>query len=122
MSRARGSGVSTLALEAIAYALVLAWITWPLAGRLFTELPDVGILPVLYTVQDAKGEVQDLWVTRALARKHKEAFLKRQAQVLERLKNCRGDALVVSTEEGKNASTRVLNFLCAPANDADSTK
>lgn len=82
------------------------------------ELPDVGILPVLYTLQDANGEAADVWVTRSLARKHKQAFLARQAEVLARLKECRANALVVSTEEGDKASTRVLNFLRAPSNDS----
>jgi len=78
------------------------------------ELPDPGFLPALYTVQDANGVVRDLWVTRKTARRHKEAFLAHEAGILARLKDCRATPIVVSTEEGKNASPRVLNLLQAP--------
>lgn len=78
------------------------------------ELPNVGILPVLYTVQDANGVAQDVWVTRGRARRHAAQFKSREALVLSRLKDCRAKSIVVSTEEGDGASLRVLNQLQAP--------
>ncbi len=78
------------------------------------QLPAPGFLPVLYTVQDASGQERDIWVTRGRARKHAAAFAAHQAKVLDRLKNCRANTLVVSTEEGENATPRVLGFLQAP--------
>lgn len=82
--------------------------------KLERELPKVGILPVLYTVQDASGVVKDIWVTKKSAARHKAAAEARQAQVLERLKDCRATAITVSTEEGALATTRVLTQLQAP--------
>ncbi|MDZ4838315.1 MAG: DUF58 domain-containing protein [Candidatus Melainabacteria bacterium] len=78
------------------------------------ELPDVGLLPVLYTVQDAGGVVRDVWVTRGRARKHAAQFKLREAGVLQRLKDCRAKSIVVSTDEGDTASLRVLTQLQAP--------
>lgn len=78
------------------------------------ELPDVGWLPVLYTVQDASGVVKDVWVTRRRARRHAEQFKKHEAGVLARLKDCRAKSIVVSTDEGDSAALRVLNQLQAP--------
>lgn len=78
------------------------------------ELPNVGFLPVLYTVQDASGVVRDVWVTRGRARRHKEQFKLHEASVLARLKDCRAKSIIVSTEEGDSASLRVLNQLQAP--------
>ncbi len=82
--------------------------------KLERELPKVGWLPVLYTVQDAGGVVRDLWVTKKTAARHKAAAEARQIQVMERLKDCRATAINVSTEEGDTASTRVLTQLQAP--------
>jgi uncharacterized protein (DUF58 family) len=82
--------------------------------KLERELPKVGILPVLYTVQDAGGVVRDIWVTKTTAARHKAAAEARQALVLERLKDCRATSIVVSTEEGDTASVRVLSQLQAP--------
>ncbi|MBS2010225.1 MAG: DUF58 domain-containing protein [Cyanobacteria bacterium SZAS TMP-1] len=78
------------------------------------ELPKAGLLPVLYTVQDAAGQARDIWVTKGTARKYAADFQAHQARVLERLKDCRANTTIVSTEEGDKASTRVLNFLQAP--------
>jgi len=78
------------------------------------ELPNVGILPVLYTVQDAGGVVRDVWVTRGRARRHAAEFKLREAGVLARLKDCRAKSIIVSTEEGDSASLRVLTQLQAP--------
>lgn len=78
------------------------------------ELPDPGILPALYTVQDASGVARDVWVTRKTARRHAEAFKEHEARVLARLKDSRANAIVVSTEEGETASARVLNQLQSP--------
>ncbi len=78
------------------------------------ELPDVGWLPVLYTVQDASGVVKDVWVTRRRARRHAEQFKQHEAGVLARLKDCRAKSIVVSTDEGDSAALRVLNQLQAP--------
>lgn len=78
------------------------------------ELPDVGWLPVLYTVQDAAGVVKDVWVTRRRARRHAEQFKQHEAGVLARLKDCRAKSIVVSTDEGDSAALRVLNQLQAP--------
>ncbi len=78
------------------------------------ELPKTGLLPVLYTVQDAGGEARDIWVTKSKARDYAAKFQAHQAKIMARLKDCRANTLIVSTEEGENASTRVLNFLQAP--------
>jgi uncharacterized protein (DUF58 family) len=78
------------------------------------ELPKTGILPVLYTVQDAGGEARDIWVTRRSAREYAARFQAHQAKILARLKDCRANTLIISTEEGQQAATRVLNFLQAP--------
>lgn len=82
--------------------------------KLERELPRVGWLPVLYTVQDAGGVVRDVWVTKKSAARHKAAAEAREAQVLARLKDCRATSIVVSTEEGDSAATRVLTQLQAP--------
>jgi len=79
------------------------------------ELPEVGFLPVLYTVRDANGVSGDIWVTRKTARAHRAAFKAREAELLARLKDCRASAVIVSTEEGDRAVPRVLNQLQAPA-------
>jgi uncharacterized protein (DUF58 family) len=78
------------------------------------ELPNVGFLPVLYTVQDAGGVVQDVWVTKGRARRHAAQFKLREEGVLARLKDCRARSITVSTEEGDSASLRVLTQLQAP--------
>jgi len=75
------------------------------------ELPKVGILPVLYTTQDPDGNERDVWVTKRTARKHAADFQVHEAKILEKLKDCRANALVVKTDEGDKASSRVLNFL-----------
>jgi uncharacterized protein (DUF58 family) len=78
------------------------------------QLPKVGLLPVLYTLQDASGESREIWVTKRTAREYAEKFQAHQAKILARLKDCRANTLIVSTEEGQEASTRVLSFLQAP--------
>ena len=78
------------------------------------ELPNVGFLPVLYTVQDASGVARDVWVTRGRARRHAAAFKAREAGILQRLKDCRAKSIVVSTEEGETAANRVLTQLQEP--------
>ncbi len=78
------------------------------------ELPNVGFLPVLYTVQDASGVACDVWVTRGRARRHAAAFKTREAGILQRLKDCRAKSIVVSTEEGETAANRVLTQLQEP--------
>ena len=78
------------------------------------ELPKVGFLPVLYTIQDPDGNERDIWVTRGTARRHAAAFKAHEARILERLKDCRATSLTVSTEEGERAASRVLNFLQSP--------
>jgi uncharacterized protein (DUF58 family) len=79
------------------------------------ELPKPGWLPYVYTIQDSEGREQDVWVTRSSARKHRARFLEREAAVLERLRLCRANTLVVRTDEGENATARVLNHLRSPA-------
>jgi uncharacterized protein (DUF58 family) len=78
------------------------------------ELPRTDLLPVLYTVQDAGGVERDIWVTKGTAREYAAKFQAHQAKILARLKDCRANTTIVSTEEGQTASTRVLNFLQAP--------
>lgn len=78
------------------------------------ELPAVGLLPVLYTVHDAAGQAQDIWVTKGRARKYAANFQAHQASVLAKLKDCRANTTIVSTEEGESATTCVLSFLQAP--------
>jgi len=78
------------------------------------ELPKAGLLPVLYTVRDAAGQARDIWVTRSSARKYAADFQAHQARILARLKDCRANTVIVSTEERDSASSRVLNFLQAP--------
>jgi len=78
------------------------------------ELPKAGLLPVLYTVRDAAGQARDIWVTKSSARKYAADFQAHQAGILARLKDCRANTVIVSTEERDSASSRVLNFLQAP--------
>jgi hypothetical protein len=53
-------------------------------------------------------------VTKSSARQYAAKFQAHQAKILARLKHCRASTLIVSTEEGQEATTRVLNFLQAP--------
>lgn len=79
------------------------------------EYPKAGLLPYLYTLRDSDGNTSEVLVTKGRAKKFAAASKARQDKVLARLKEeCRAAAIVVSTEEGPSAASRVLNFLQSP--------
>jgi uncharacterized protein (DUF58 family) len=78
------------------------------------ELPKPGWLPMVYTVQDPSGNRRDIFVTRRSARAHAAKFQAHEAEILQRLDDCRARSITVVTNEGANATARVLDFLRAP--------
>jgi hypothetical protein len=78
------------------------------------ELPKPGFLPVLFTLRDADGRYRDVLLTRRGARAHAAKFQQHEAFVLERLQECRAEVITVVTDEGTEATSRVLNALRAP--------
>lgn len=87
---------------------VFAFVVQDLRER---EYPQVGFLPYLYTLEDANGLRRDILVTKASARKFAEAASKRNQELLEKLKACRAQAMLIGTEEGEKSTASVLSFL-----------
>lgn len=75
------------------------------------QYPEVGFLPYVYTLEDADGNRSDVLVTKGTARRFAEAARLRNQTLLERLKQCRAQALIVGTEEGDKSTASVLSFL-----------